>query len=88
LKKCVKNYEKSPEKKIIMSQIQNIISLYYDDKFSKKIIPHYNAFYVFYNEKIIDVKKQINVESPTCDYFVRIPNENTNKINKELTKKP
>jgi len=67
-------------------KIQKLIDKYYSIVCGK-IIPHYNAFYTFYNNYSKSKENKGFVKTAICDYFVRIPAVNTNNdINEELKK--
>lgn len=90
MKSLVKKYEavKEEEKKKQELKIQNLIDSYYKLG-CRKIIPHFNEFYIFYNNYSKSKENEGFVKSATCDYFVRITRVDTeHTINEELTKKP
>lgn len=81
MKRMVKKYEESGDKKKYANEIQKWVDRFYDLSCSK-IMPHYNAFYIFYNDYSKSKEHKGFVKTANCDYFVRIPRINTeNKIN-------
>ncbi|XP_029343754.1 uncharacterized protein LOC107882937 isoform X2 [Acyrthosiphon pisum] len=87
MKRLVKKYEESGDKEKHAKEIQKWVDRFYDLSCSK-IMPHYNAFYIFYNDYSKSKEHKGFVKTATCDYFVRIPRIDTeNEIPKKLTNK-
>lgn len=76
IERLVKKFKKGVDKVKSKNKIIQLIDGFYKLN-CKKIMPHYNAFYVFYNEYSKNHTTIIN--TPTCDYFRHISTYNYTK---------